>query len=130
MGEETEDMILIEDVNIDDEFGDKQKSSNKKSKVKDDEDDLEVLEVVQVKKPASASKRVESSEEPEEIFVQKARLIQLRKPSSSSVSSTDPSKVTSCVLELLDGKHAGKHINVVSVHMYMWGYNLAKANLN
>ena len=81
-------MILIEDVNIDDEFGDKQKSSNKKSKAKDDEDDLEVLEVVQVKKPASASKRAESSEEPEEIFVQKARLIQLRKPSSSSVSST------------------------------------------
>ena len=84
---EIADMILIEDVNIDDEFGDKQKSSNKKSKA-DDEDDLEVLEVVQVKKPASASKRVESSEEPEEIFVQKARLIQLRKPSSSSVSST------------------------------------------
>ena len=30
----------------------------------------------------------------------------------------------------MDGKHAGKHINVVSVHMYMWGYNLSKANLN
>ena len=81
-------MILIEDVNIDDEFGDKQKSSSKKSKADDDdEDDLEDLEVVKTKKPIAASKRVETSEEREEIFVQKARLIQLRKP-SSSVTST------------------------------------------
>ena len=58
-------------------------------------------------------------------------MVQIRKPTLKDDPQQDKfSKVTSCILELLDGKHAGKHINVVSVHMYMWGYNLAKANLN
>ena len=33
-------------------------------------------------------------------------------------------------MELLDGKHAGKMVNAISMSMYMWGYNLSKANLN
>ncbi len=38
--------------------------------------------------------------------------------------------MTTCVVEFLDGKHAGAQVNVVSSSMYMWGYNLGKANLN
>ena len=59
--------------------------------------------------------------------------MQLRKPSASTSGPTgkpETGKVTSVFLELLDGKHAGKLINAVSMSMYMWGYNLAKANLN
>ena len=107
--EEDGDMLLIEDVHFDDL--DNSKAASKKSA---NDDDLEVLEVVSTssaKKPMPASKKREaqkeaddeSDDEPEETFEQKARLVQLRKPSSTTSGSTssthkpDVGKVTSCV---------------------------------
>ena len=58
-------------------------------------------------------------------------MIQIRKPTGKDDPHQDKySKVTSCILELLDGKHAGKLVSAVSMCIDMWGYNLAKANLN
>jgi hypothetical protein len=63
--------------------------------------------------------------EPEITYVHKARLVQLKKPSASSMTS----KVTTVVLEIQDGRHSGKIITASSSSMFMWGYNLGKANL-
>ena len=115
--EEDGDMLLIEDVHFDDldSKSEKSKAASKKSiDNDDDDDDLEVVEVVSTssgKKPMPASKKREaykesddeSDDEPEEIFEHKARLFQLRKPSSATSGSTssthkpDVGKVTSCV---------------------------------
>ena len=58
----------------------------------------------------------------------KAKILQLRRPASGDQGKS--LKVSSCSMELLEGKHAGQTVNAISMSMYMWGYNLSKANLN
>ena len=116
--EDEDDIILIEEVKIDDEVSEAKKQQQKPPK------DCKSVEKKNVTKPTIV-KKVEEVEE--ETFVHQAKLYQIRRPNNVQDAKA---RVSSCVLELLDGKHAGRMINAVSVSMYMWGYNLAKANLN
>ena len=71
------------------------------------------LKKVTAEKPAVEKKEPEA--EVEETFCHLGKLIQIRKPNTR----TNP--VTSCILELFNGKHAGKLVSAVTSSIYMWG---------
>ncbi len=102
-----------------------------------------VLEIVTLdddtpKPTAISAKRTEISEstpppgtgdaEPEILFSHKARVLQLRKPTHAT--KFDDVKVTSCVIEMLEGRYAGKTVSTSNNFMYMWGHSLNRASLN
>jgi len=116
-----DEIMLIEEVKFDE-------TESKKGKKETSKKEPAKKGVAPQPKSVTAEKPAVEKKEPvaevEETYSQLGKLIQIRKPNTR----TNP--VTSCILELFNGKHAGKLVSAVTSSIYMWGYNLAKANLN
>ena len=135
--DEEEDIVLIEEVKIDDDDTASVKDKPVKKQAvekKKEEPKKVVVKLLDKEKPKEKEASVEpmtidNPVDPVDVTYQyKAKILQLRRPASGEQGKA--LKVSSCSMELLEGKHAGQTVNAISMSMYMWGYNLSKANLN